>query len=81
MDGYLKQLEDNLMREHFRIRDEFLQMLERTFEENERRVKDMLRAQGNAEPHEFTSIRKRIGQVSTQLDRLEHNLRSKPTLK
>jgi hypothetical protein len=70
MDNYMKNLEDSMMREHLRIREEFLQMLERTLEENERRIKDVLQKQGNTEPPEFVNIRKRIAQVNAQIDRL-----------
>lgn len=34
METYQRQLEDTLMREHNRIRDEFLKMVEQAFEEN-----------------------------------------------
>lgn len=76
MDTYARQLEETLMREHIRIKDEFLDRLEKTFEENERKVREMARAHGNTEPPEFTNIRKRIAQVNNDLDRLEHELRS-----
>lgn len=77
MDNYSKKLYDNLLIEHNRIREQLLDMFDRTFAESERRIADIVAKENGVEPLEFISIRKRIAQINSRIDELDTMLRSK----
>lgn len=77
-DTYVRELEEGLLIEHNRIREQLLERLDAIFLESERKVKEVIRAQ--TEPAEFLKIRSRMAALNQKIDHLEHNLTSKPRI-
>ena len=76
----IKSLHEKFMWTHDALKKDILGLLERSFVENERAIKEELARQSKVEPVEFTQVYKMISSVDGEIERLIAQLKSKDCL-
>lgn len=72
-----KAIQEKFAANHEKIKREILELLERSFRENEQSIMEELRRQGSTEPAEFIPVHKKIANIDEELMRLLHGLNGK----
>ena len=73
----IKGLHEKFMWTHDALKKDILALLERSFVENERAIKEELARQSKVEPAEFAQVHKMIRSIDGEIDRLLNQLKSK----